>query len=337
MKRIRLYGVVLGLLTCAVVARAQEYNITTTVVNVPGAQILVIGINKPVVPYTADNNGTVQQMTLDFANNPNKTVEILVQQCGDKPPIVMVVLPGAQPPPEDPNCPRRKLIALYIPGSGTLLIDLDKGIATFTPTPAPGAGPREGPSPFTFEGDFLGGLTHAGDLSNASAIEGGVTMYFGPAGLGLGIVRSGDATVQQTTAATTGSSLPPGNTTANFHAAEFKGSVNVLDLGPLSLAAQGGGWAFTARSTTMTTVVVTSPTAGTMTETVTTTASRGGVAPFFGSSVEARFSKYLAALVAIKRGYLRSNSSLDQGVTLVLFGLSLSPQVPRALLHLGTK
>jgi hypothetical protein len=189
------------------------------------------------------------------------------------------------------------------------------------------------PAPCTFLASLSGGITTAGNLSTTSAMEGDVGMYCGPGGLGLGFVRSGDATVQGTT---TGSSLPA-PATANFHAAEFKGSVNVLDLGPLSLYAQGGGWAFTARTTSTTTIVVTSPTGGTMTETVTTTASRGGVAPFFGGSIQGRLTKYLAAQVGIKRGYLRSGTSLDQGATMVLFGLAVSPQFPRALLHLGPK
>ncbi|HYN15829.1 MAG TPA: hypothetical protein VES66_08585 [Terriglobales bacterium] len=113
--------------------------------------------------------------------------------------------------------------------------------------------------------------------------------------------------------------------------------MNVLDVGPLSMYVQGGGWAFTARSTSTTTIVVTNPTGGTMTETVTTTASRGGVAPFFGGTIQGQLTKWLAAQVGVKRGYLRSGTSLNHGVTMVLFGFSFSPQFPRALLHLGTK
>ena len=208
-----------------------------------------------------------------------------------------------------------------------------------TPTPQPPStipGTKtvsSAPAPCTFLAGLSGGITTSGNLSTASAMEGDVGMYCGPGGLGLGFVRSGDATVQGTT---TGSSLPA-SATANFHAAEFKGSVNVLDVGPLSMYVQGGGWAFTARSTSTTTIVVTSPTGGTMTEMVTTTASRGGVAPFFGGSIQGRLTKYLAAQVGVKRGYLRSGNSLDQGVTMVLFGLSFSPQFPRALLHPGSK
>ena len=211
---------------------------------------------------------------------------------------------------------------------------------TPTPQPPPSPGTKSVssttpsvPAPCTFLAGLSGGITTSGNLSTASAMEGDVGMYCGPGGLGLGFVRSGDATVQGTT---TGSSLPA-SATANFHAAEFKGSVNVLDVGPLSMYVQGGGWAFTARSTSTTTIVVTNPTGGTMTETVTTTASRGGVAPFFGGSIQGRLTKYLAAQVGVKRGYLRSGNSLDQGVTMVLFGLSVSPQFPRALLHLGPK
>ena len=208
-----------------------------------------------------------------------------------------------------------------------------------TPTQPPSTPPgtktvSSAPAPCTFLASLSGGITTAGNLSTTSAMEGDFGMYCGPAGLGLGFVRSSDATVQGTT---TGSSLPPTPATANFHAAEFKGSVNVLDLGPLSMYVQGGGWAFTARSTSTTTIVVTSPTGGTMTEMVTTTTSRGGVAPFFGGSIQGRLTNYLAAQVGIKRGYLRSGNSLDQGATMLLFGLSVSPQFPRALLHLGPK
>ncbi len=338
MKQIRICAAVLGLLMCTVIARAQQYNITTTVVNAPGAEVLVMGVLKPVVPYTADNNGTVQ-MTLDFANNPNKTVEITVDQCGDNPPIVYVVYPGTEPPPEKPNCRRRKLPALYIPGAGTLLIDPGKGTATFTPSAPPaGAGPGEGPAPVTFAASFLGGVTTAGNLDTTSGLEGDVAIFFGP-GIGVagGFVRSGDSTGHTAVSGSTPGSSTQVPFTANFHAGEIKGIVKVLGVGPFSIAVQGGAWPFTARETTTTTIIVTTPTGGTTTEVVTRTRSQGGVAPMFGGDLQVALTRYLGAVVAYKHGYLRSGNSLNQSVHMILAGLEIYPLRPGTLLHFHPK
>lgn len=334
MRQIGLYAMVLGLLTCAVAARAQTYNVTTTVVNAPGAQILVIGINKPVVPYTADNNGTVQQMTLDFANNPNKTVEITVDQCDNNPPIVYVVYPGAAPPPEEPNCRRRRLAAVYIPGSGTLLIDLDKGTATFTPTPGPEAAVGEGPAPVTVEVGLAGGAVTAGNLSTASAIEGDIAILFGPGiGFAAGFVRSGDSTGHVTVSGSTPGTSTQVPFTASFHAGEAKGVVRVLTVGPFSVDLQGGAWLGTARETTSFTIVVTNPTGGTSTQVVTQTRTQGFVAPEFGGDVQVGLTRFLAAMLAIKRAYLRQDNSLNQGVWMAVAGVSFSPARARGFVR----
>ncbi len=337
MKRLELYAAIMGLVMCAAIAdaQAQQYNVTTTVVNSPGAQILVIGINKPPVPFNADNNGSAQISLPDFANNPNKTVEVTVEQCDNNPPIVYVVYAGAQPPTSKPNCRRRKPVAVYIPGSGTLLIDPAAGTATFTPSgPAAGGAPSAEKSPFTFDANILGGFVTAGNLSKASAVEGGFNLFVGPVGLGLGIVRTGDATFQNTTTGSSGSSSSQAAPTANFHAGELNGILNLFSFGPFSLAGLGGVWLFHANAAQTITITSTTPT-GPVTQTITVNEEQGGNAPWFGGLARVAATKHAAVLVGVKRGFLRGGK-LDQGVTMVLFGVAFYPEQWKSLIKVGS-
>ena len=310
----------------------------------PGITLSVLSGGNKFSAGVTDSNGE-QTVPLSLGNVPsNEKMQIVVRRCrhadGTATVEILILPADARIPPME-NCDDQIAGVIPWPEHGGAVVTVN---LLDHPNVAMGAGPGGGPSaptgpagqgasPFTFEGSLLGGLATAGNLSTTSAIEGDATMYFGPVGVGGGFVRSGDATVQ---GATTGSSLPTGPTTANFHAAEIKGIVKLLAVGPFSIAVQGGAWPFTARSSTTATIVVTSPTGGTSTEVVTTTRSLGGVAPVFGGSIEVQLMKHIAAQVAVKRGYLRSGSSLDQGVTVVLFGVSFSPQFPRGLFNVGS-
>jgi hypothetical protein len=351
--RIAQAALVMMFLICASSAWAQNTPATLQVTqdNQPAGDVSVfvlVGANKfsagtPPTGVTNSSGTFVFPADLLSANKPH-TQMVVYEVCVNGKKVIFIIPQGTedQLPEDTGDCHKRYLGFFWLDGGGSIIVDLTRGTVTQSggvgPSPPSAGAVSEGAPPVTFEATFAGGGITAGNLSTTSGIEGDVAIFFGPGiGVGGGFVRSGDTTGHQTVTGSTPGSSTQVPFTANFHAGEIKGIVKVVSVGPFSIAVQGGAWPFTARESTTTTIIVTTPTGGTSTEVVTQIKSQGGVAPEFGGDFQVALTKYLAVVVAVKRAYLRSGNSLNQGVTMFVGGVSVTPSRVRGLFHIRFK
>jgi len=355
MKRIRLYAMILGLLACAAVANAQQQ---LAIPGLSNAQVLAIASgNKLVQLPPTDQNGALNLTALGLdkiANNVNKTITVLVEQCGNKPPLVYVLLPGQTPPEPEKDCRRWKLGAYVPDGSGNWRqVEGPESGAPYavqiTGTPAAPPTPiGEGPSFFNPKAHFGVGFWDALDLphecvgltgcstsNKAFAFEGGFALGFGPVDLLLGAFKTNDVSINATE--TFGSDGETSTETAtekwHFNAFEYGVRPNLLGfkLGGrrLTVGPQGGGWVWTIKGKDSFCTSSGGSCVGT-----TENFSFGGHAGWWGGHAEWSLCHRLAATFDYKHSDLHYHS-FTQNLNYFGFGLSWSVQNPRSFFTFG--
>jgi len=340
MKRIRVCATVLGLLTCAVVASAETVTVTTTVTQngnpVQGADVYVNGVKQP---GTTDSSGSLQ-MILDLGNNPNKTLEITVEECNGSITRTYVSQPGTQTPAPAQNCQDHKaaeVIPIY--GDGRLVIQVGPGwtvTGTFTPAAgAPTVSASEGPPPVNV--GFAGNLgmlndpkecnvlptfsTTGSTLPTSTIIQCNGTSKAAVGGgsfwicisvpcFTVGVIKSGNVNLNQSVPGLSAS------TAWNVFGGMVGGILPVLsaDSGKIVGTVNGGIISFTA-TVTQTIVITTTPTPGVTPASAAASHNAtndptkfGGVGHYWGGTAGYFINKHIAATFSVTRMILPSGS-----------------------------
>jgi len=361
MKRIRVHAMILALLACAVIANAQQKLVLP---GLSGAQVSAVASGNKVVQLPpTDSNGTLDLSVLGLGNITNKTITLVLYQCDkNKPPLIVVLLPG-QTPPDKPDCQHWILGGFLLDSSGawTQVAPGDPNApysVQITGTPAAVPQPKvkigEGPSPFNVQAYFNGGFWRALDLTDtcsnvtagttcnannrAFAFGGGAILYFVPfAGLDLGFVKTNNASV---TTSGGGSGGPTGGTSfTDMQSVKFSGlqvgaRINALAVGEgkrtFRFGVQGGDWVGTARETDS----FTSSFSGTSQTSVFRDTS-GFSSPYWGAYFEFPLCNHMAATFDYKHAILRSGSS-HMETDLWLWGLAFYIHDQKSLIKVGS-
>jgi len=349
MKRIRLYAMFLGLLTCAAVANAQQKLALFDANGKPvsGAQVLAIaGGNKLVELPPTDSSGTVDLSALaGMENVTNKPITVYIKQCGNNPPVEVLVFQG-QPLPQEPNCSYKKAGVLVLGSSGRWTFKPEPGSGyslQVTGAPAaPQAPAVEGPSPFAAAlslgmglaqlpglgsvcQDFTGGTCSASN--KAFLVSGGAQLYFGPAYVRGGGMHSGTVSVSAS-GGTDGETFSE-KEEANFNAGEVVGGVNLFCVHNLFTVSPEGGVMFgTVHFTDSFSTGTGGPTGGS-----TFRQSAGFVGPVYGAEVMFKLPKHFGAgfryghTIIRTEGQSSMTANLYQGFIKYVFG------TPGSLFH----
>jgi len=359
MKRIRVCVTILGLLACAAVANAQQQ------LAIPGlsdAQVVAIaGGNKHVQLPPTTSNGTLDLSSLaGLENIVNKTITVLVEQCGNKPPLVYVLLPGQVPPEPEKDCHRWKLGGYVPDGSGGWRQvepgDKDAPYSVqITGTPAVPPGPvGEGPSIFNFKAEIAFGIFDEIDLQHecaglsgcsvsdhSIALEAGIGPSFGPFDFLMGGFKTNDVstTVTETFTGSTGTLTV--TSMEKWHVNAFEATARFNPVGirvggdrEIILGLQGGPLVWTAKGMS-TFASSTSP--GSVPAGVTTGGGSSGAGGFsyhgtagwYGFHGQVPICPHLAGTFDFKHADLDKNS-FKQNVNSYVFGVSWSPAKPKA-------
>lgn len=358
MKRIRLYAIIVGLLTCAVVASAQKLTVTDAN-GQPVSGTATAGGRT--VDFT---NGTLDLAPLGLGNITNKTIKVVVQQCHGEPPLVVFVLPGETPPQPPSNCDQKDVATAIWGGvSWTITLapgtpfTLQAGPTTAPPTPA--SAPSEGGGFFTPNLAFTaaGGAAEARNLGDniGGANTEAVQMFFGPFSLETGFTAVTAITNSQTSPIA--GSIPgqtigtlTTTTTANVRAIDAGGGVSAFDGGGphdtcINVKFNGGLDVTTAR-VTMSQSTSLFPTTGGSTPgvrpavaTVSTRAADppvGSVGHYWGVTLALLTNKHVGPIFSYRRLIL-PHGSTSQTVDLFEGGVIVFVDKPKALVKVHHK
>ena len=369
MKRIRVCATVLGLLTCAVVARAQKVTVTTTVsqdgIPVSGAEVVVNGKSQG----TTYNSGSLQ-MILDLSNNPNKTVEITIRDCNGN---ISTYITEAGPPPPAPDqkCKDNKAAGGSIPitgNGGSLVIYKNAGTWSARYTPAPqgapptGAGQAgEGAPPvnvgfagnigmwtdpkecnvlpiFSTTGSSLPTTTtiQCNGTSKAAVGGGSFSICIWVPCFTVGVIKSGDVTLNQSVPGLSAS------TAWNFFGGAVGGELPLVRFGSGNavVIASGGIISFTATATqtiviTMTPTPGVTPASAAASHNATNDPTKfGGVGHYWGGTAGYFINKHIAATFSVTRMILPSGS-ISQSANMYTGGVLVVISPLKTLFKIG--
>ena len=358
MKRIRVCATILGLLACAAVANAAQQ---LTIPGLSDAQVNAIAEGNKLVPLppitTQNKTLNLTALGLDkIANTVNKTITVVVEQCGNKPPLVYVLLPGQTPPKAEEGCHRWNLGA-YVPdssGNWTQVAPGDTGApysVQITGTPAaPPPKVGEGPSLFNAKAYVNMGPWQALDLPHecvgvpgCSTSDTGFSLEAG-AGLSIwafdfqmGVFHTANVSTTVTETFTGSEGTSTSMSVEKWHVNAFEGTAraNVLGIGlwgdqRIILGVQGGPMPFSIKGTSSFSGPTASGSEG---------FSYSGVAGWYGAHVEVPICPHLAGTFDYKHTDLRHTfapgDKLTENINAFDFGVSISAKAIQALIEMG--
>jgi hypothetical protein len=358
MKRIRLYAMLLGLLTCAAAANAQQLKLVDANGKpVTDAQFIAIAEgNKLVKLPPADANGTVDLSSLaGLENVTHKTIEAVVDRCDQDPRTRMYyLLPGQTAPENKEHCKRYRAGAIFWDGSRWVIRE---GAPAGSPyhfegqweKPVSTGAKVEGPSFFNLKGQFSGGLADVPNLANdcfsvpgcstsnkAYALEGSVGPSFGPFDLQFGFFKTGDVSNTLTETFGTDGETSTETETEKFHVNAFEvlARFNVLGIRAwgdrtINIGPQGGPLVWTVKGTDSF-----FSSSGGSSSGGSEHFNFGGVTGWWGAHVEVPICGHFSGTLDYKRAVLQHTfapgDKFSRSMNSFLFGVSVSVTKPTA-------